>query len=49
MNTKERMKEMGFDAQQLVYLVAMSQECFGPTDFDLEVRRYLEEMEKEET
>jgi hypothetical protein len=37
MNAKERMEEMGLDAQQLDYLVGMCQECFGPSDFDREV------------
>jgi hypothetical protein len=48
MNAEERMIEIGFDAQQLAYLVGMSQECFEPNEFDLEVQSYLDQWAKEE-
>jgi hypothetical protein len=48
MNPKERMKEMGFDAKQIEFLVTMSQDCARPSDFDREVQKYLDALNEEE-
>ena len=48
MNAEQRIEEVGFDSDQIAYLVGMSQECFEPSEFDLEVQSYLDQWAKEE-
>jgi hypothetical protein len=42
MNTEDRIK--GFDSKDIAYLVGMCQDVYAPSDFDLEVQRYLDAL-----
>jgi hypothetical protein len=47
LNAKRRLKDMGLSPRDMEMLVGMSQDCFGPSDFDREVQKHLNRYEKE--